>query len=306
MCSHDPLHPLTQRAHKAACCDPTFAWEDGHDFEAASRGLIHRPDDEGIRAADGTLIWHHAEFEDFLHGDALETVHPSLWRHALLNNYRGLFKVTERVYQVRGESLANVTFVESDSGYIVIDPLTTVEAAAYALELLYTHVGKRPIVAVIYSHSHSDHFGGVKGVVSEDDVRAGKVRIIASEGFADWVLREQGLASEGTPSRNDYMYGERLSIGAHGLVDTGLGQMVEGGQVSFIPPTEEISKDGGKLVIDGVEMECIFAPGEAPSGMHCFFPASHVLHVAAGFAHERRQQRQGEGACGGGAGEAGR
>ena len=157
----------TRRAHRDACVDPVFDWENRQDFEFASRRLIHRPDDPAITDADGVVIWHHEAFEDFLYGDAPETVHPSLWRHALLNNYRGLFKVTDGVYQVRGESLANVTFVESDTGYIVIDPLTTVETAAYALNLLHEHVGERPIVAVVYSHTHSDHFGGVKGVISE-------------------------------------------------------------------------------------------------------------------------------------------
>ena len=114
----------TRAAHAAACCDPTFDWDNKKDFEAASRGLIHRPSDAQITANDGSVAWHHEQFEAFLHGDAPQTVPPSLWRHALLNNYRGLFKVTDGVYQVRGESLANVTFIESDNGYIVIDPLT--------------------------------------------------------------------------------------------------------------------------------------------------------------------------------------
>jgi MFS family permease len=205
----------TRRAHRDACCEPNFDWEDRQDFESASYGLIHRPEDPAILDADGRVVWHHEAFEDFLHGDAPTTVHPSLWRHALLNNYRGLFKVTDGVYQVRGESLANVTFVESDTGYIVIDPLTTVEVAAYALNLLYEYVGERPIVAVIYSHSHSDHFGGVKGMISDEDVSSGKVRVIASDSFVEWVLKEQGLAAEGMPSRNDYMYGENRTHRHH-------------------------------------------------------------------------------------------
>lgn len=144
----DPTTYTTQ-AHEAACRDPNFDWENRQDFEFASRGLIHRPDDPAILDADGEVVWHHKAFEDFLHGEAPTTVHPSLWRHALLNNYRGLFKVTDGVYQVRGTSLANVTFVESDTGYVVIDPLTTAEVAAYSLKLLYDHVGQKPIVAVI-------------------------------------------------------------------------------------------------------------------------------------------------------------
>ena len=212
MSKPDDPTPFTRKLHQAALDDPTFDWQDRQDFEFAARGLIHRPNDPGIVDADGRVVWHHAAFEAFLHGDAPECVHPSLWRHALLNNFRGLFKVTDGVYQVRGESLANVTFIESDNGYIVIDPLTTVETAAYALKLLFDHVGVRPIVGMIYSHTHSDHFGGVKGMISEADVAAGKVRVIAPEGFVEWVLKEQGLAAEGMPARNDYMYGENLDV----------------------------------------------------------------------------------------------
>ncbi len=260
--------------------DPVFNWQDRQDFEFAARGLIHRPNDSAIFDRNGDPVWHHTAFEAFLKGDAPDTVHPSLWRHALLNNFRGLFKVTDRVYQVRGESLGNVTFVEGDIGYIVVDPLTTIETAAYALQLLYDHIGEKPIVGMIYSHTHSDHFGGVKGMISEDDVKSGRVRVIASEGFTEWVVKEQGLAAEGMPSRNDYMYGENLEVSPAGIVDTGLGQMIEGGEVTFIEPTDIIGKNGGFMTIDGVEIEFMFAPGEAPTGMHCYFPQFQTLHVA--------------------------
>ena len=270
----------TRRAHRDACVNPVFDWDNRQDFEFASRGLIHRPDDPAMTDADSVVVWHHEAFEDFLHGEAPETVHPSLWRHALLNNYRGLFKVTDGVYQVRGESLANVTFVESDTGYIVIDPLTTVETAAYALSLLHEHVGERPIVAVVYSHTYSDHFGGVKGVISEEDASSGRVRVIAPDGFAEWVLKEQGLAAEGMASRNSYMYGENLAPGPTGIVDTGLGQAIEGGEVTFIEPTDIIGPQGGCLTIDGIDLEFMYAPGEAPTGMHCYIPKHRTLHVA--------------------------
>ena len=270
----------TRRAHRDACVDPVFDWDNRQDFEFASRGLIHRPDDSAITDAHSVVVWHHEAFEDFLHGEAPETVHPSLWRHVLLNNYRGLFKVTDGVYQVRGESLANVTFVESGTGYIVIDPLTTVETAAYALNLLHEHVGERPIVAVVYSHTHSDHFGGVKGVISEEDASSGRVRVIAPDGFAEWVLKEQGLAAEGMASRNRYMYGENLAPGPTGIVDTGLGQAIEGGEVTFIEPTDIIGPQGGCLTIDGIDLEFMYAPGEAPTGMHCYIPKHRTLHVA--------------------------
>ena len=280
MAGPDKPTTCTRQAHRAACRDPVFDWENRQDFEFASRGLLHRPDDPAITDADGVVVWHHEAFEDFLHGDAPETVHPSLWRHALLNNFRGLFKVTDGVYQVRGESLANVTFVESDTGYIVIAPLTTVETAAYALNLLYEHVGTRPVVAVVYSHTHSDHFGGVKGVISEEDVSSGRVRVVASEGFSEWVLKEQGLAAEGMASRNSYMYGENLAPSPTGIVDTGLGQAIEGGEVTFIEPTDIIGTRGGRLTIDGLDLDFMYAPGEAPSGMHCYIPRYRTLHVA--------------------------
>ena len=280
MIDADQATSITRDLHQKACCDPVFEWENKEDFEFASRGLIHRPSDPAITDRDGHIVWHHEAYEAFLSGEAPDTVHPSLWRHALLNNYRGLFKVTDGVYQVRGESLANVTFVESDHGWVVIDPLTTVEVAAYALALVNEHLGERPIVAMCYSHTHSDHFGGVKGMISEDDVTSGRVRVIASEGFVEWVLKEQGLAAEGMPARNDYMYGENLPVSATGIVDTGLGQAIEGGEVTYITPTDIVGKEGGTLVIDGLELQFMYAPGEAPTGMHCYLPKYRTLHVA--------------------------
>ena len=276
----DDVSPHTANAHHAACCDPVFNWQDRQDFDFASRGLVHRPNDPDIRDQDGNIVWHHEQFEAFLKGDAPETVHPSLWRHALLNNFRGLFKVCDGVWQVRGESLANATFVETLSGYICIDPLTTVETARYALKLLYDHVGERPIVGMIYSHTHSDHFGGVKGMITDEDVAEGRCVVVASDGFTEWVLKEQGMAAEGMPSRNDYMYGENLEVSTTGIVDTGLGQMIEGGEVTYIEPTHVIGKEGGKMTIDGVEIEFMFAPGESPTGMHCNFPQHKLLHCA--------------------------
>ncbi|MGI9597343.1 MAG: alkyl/aryl-sulfatase [Acidimicrobiales bacterium] len=288
MSEPDAATSFTRKANAEALSDPVFNWEDRRDFDWATRGLIHRGGEPAILTADGDIAWHHEQFESFLAAPegsrrpdtAPDTVHPSLWRHAVLNNYRGLFKVTEGVYQVRGESLANVTFVETDRGYIVVDPLTTAEVAAYALDLLYSHVGRRPIVAMFYSHTHSDHFGGVKGMISEQDVAAGRVMVVAPEGFTEWVLKEQGLAAEGMPSRNAYMYGENLSPSPTGIVDTGLGQMIEGGEVTFIEPTDLIGPDGGTMTIDGVDVEFMFAPGESPTGMHCYFPQFKVLHCA--------------------------
>lgn len=186
-----------------------------------------------------------------------------------------MFKVCDGIWQVRGECLGNATFIEGETGYICIDPLTTAETALYALNLLYTHVKQRPIVGMIYSHTHSDHFGGVKGMISDEDVAAGNCVAVASEGFSEWVLKEQGLAVEGMPSRNDYMYGEKLNVN-----ETGLGQMIEGGEVTYIKPTHMVGKDGGKITIDGAEIELMFALGEAPTGMNCYLPKHKLLHCA--------------------------
>jgi len=280
MLNPDTTTEHTRQQHASACCNPIFDWANRQDFEFASRGLIHRPKDPVIADADGRTVWEHHGYEAFLKGEAPDTVHPSLWRHALLNNFRGLFKVCDGVYQVRGESLANVTFIESDNGYVIIDPLTTVEVAAYALKLLFDHVGEKPIVAMCYSHTHSDHFGGVRGMIDEADVISGKIRVIASDSFVEWVLKEQGLAAEGMPARNDYMYGENLPVSPTGIVDTGLGQAIEGGEVTYIEPTDIVGKDGETLVIDGLELVFMYAPGEAPTGMHCYVPKYQALHVA--------------------------
>ena len=280
MRNRDLASSFTMDAHRNAMSNPVFDWGNKQDFEDAKKGLIVRPDDEAIFDDDGKIVWHHHAFENCLCNEPPDTAHPSLWRHARLNNDRGVFKVTDGVYQVRGESQANATFVETDNGFIVVDVLTTVETARYALKLVQEHVADKPVLAVVYSHTHSDHFGGIKGMISEEDVESGKVRIIATEDFVDWVIKEQGLAAEGMPSRGDYMFGENLPIGETGLIDNGLGQAIEGGTVTFIAPTDLVGQSGQTFEVDGEVIECMFAPGEAPTGLHVYFPKRKTMQVA--------------------------
>ncbi|MCA1338068.1 alkyl/aryl-sulfatase [Pseudooceanicola marinus] len=276
----DKATEFTRAAQQAAKDSPVFDWATRADFDAAERGLMLRPADPAILDDEGHIVWHHEAFETTLAEDAPDTAHPSLWRHAQLNNVRGLFKVTEGVYQVRGESQANITFVETENGYIAVDALTTVETARYALALMHKHVAEKPVLGVVITHTHSDHFGGIRGLVSEEDVKAGKVRIIATDDFVHWVIKEQGLAAEGMPARGDYMFGENLPVGATGLIDNGLGQAIEGGTVTFILPTDVVPKGGASFEVDGEVIECMYAPGEAPTGLHAYFPKRKTVHVA--------------------------
>src|SRR5436190_8240867 len=184
--------PATRAANAAMAAKLPFA--DTRDFEAAKRGLIAPVPGGLVKAASGTVLWNLGEYA-FIAGElAPATVNPSLWRMARLNLANGLFKVTERLYQLRGFDLANMTVIEGDSGLIVIDPLTTAEAARAAFALYCAHRPGKPIVAVIYTHSHADHYGGVRGVIDEADVRAGKIEVIAPNGFMEALGGENVLA----------------------------------------------------------------------------------------------------------------
>jgi len=203
--------------------DPTvYPFEDTADFDAAARGLIDSGESV-IRDASGEVVWDNGAYTSFLTGDAPETVHPSLWRQSSLAATQGLFEVTDGIYQVRGYDLSNMTIVEGDTGVIVIDPLISTETAAAALALYRKHRGDRPVVAVIHTHSHVDHFGGVKGVTSSEDVDAGKVAIIAPEGFVEHAISENVYAGTAMGRRAGYMYGAALARSAEGGLGAGLG-----------------------------------------------------------------------------------
>jgi alkyl sulfatase BDS1-like metallo-beta-lactamase superfamily hydrolase len=255
--------------------------ETGQDFADATRGFIGTIPDAKIMGADGRTVWDMGQFA-FEAGDAEcpDTVNPSLWRQAKLNSQHGLFEVTPGVYQVRNFDLSNITFLEGERGYLVVDPLISSETAAAALALLRAHRGDKPVTGVIYTHSHVDHYGGVRGVISPADIAAG-MRIIAPEGFLTEAVSENVLAGNAMGRRATYMYGALLPRGPRGHVDAGLGKAVSMGEVSLVPPTESVSVTGTRLTVDGIEIVFQVTPDtEAPAEMNFFFPQFKALCMA--------------------------
>ncbi len=277
---------ITTRANAAVSA--ALALADQADFEAANKGFIAKDDPLVIKAADGRTIWDSAAYA-FVAGDAPPTVNPSLWRQAKLNGIHGLFKVTDGLYQVRGYDISNMTIIETANGRIIVDPLTARETAASALALVNRALGERPIVAVIFTHSHADHFGGVRAVVDPEDVRSGKVRVIAPAGFMHEALSENVLAGSVMGRRALYMYGSTLPRDARSHVDTGLGKGPAIGDVALIAPTDTIDHTGQELDIDGVRFVFQYVPdSEAPAELTFMLPAlkafcgaeivSHTMH----------------------------
>lgn len=258
----------------------SLLFADDRDFELARRGLLAQDSELRIAAEDGSVVWDMTTY-GFLEGDAPDSVNPSLWRQAKLNRIHGLFEVSDGIYQVRGYDLSNISFVRSDHGWIVLDPLITVESARAALALVNETLGERPIVAVIYSHSHADHFGGVRGIVSPEEVEAGRVRIIAPEGFVHHAVSENVLAGNVMTRRAAYMFGRLLPAGEKGRVDAGLGKTTSVGRVSIIAPTDVITRTGTKLTIDGIEIVFQNTPNaEAPAEMMFYFPHRKAFYAA--------------------------
>ncbi len=255
--------------------------DDQQENEFARRGLIASDPALDIRAANNKPVWDMKRY-DFLvaNAPAPDTVNPALWRHARRNMNHGLFKVTDGIYQVRGCDISNITFIEGKTGYIIVDPLVSVEAARAALDLFFRYLPKRPITAVIYTHSHVDHWGGVKGVVSAEDVKAGKVRIIAPEGMMEEVISENVMAGNAMARRSTYMFGSILPKGPAGQVDAGLGKTTSSGTVSIIPPTDEITKPVQEMAIDGVRFVFQQVPQtEAPVEMNFYLPDVKALCI---------------------------
>jgi alkyl sulfatase BDS1-like metallo-beta-lactamase superfamily hydrolase len=268
------------RAHVAS-----LPFADTRDFEDADRGFIAALEPCIVTAGDGRVVWDNDSY-NFLNGDAPDSVHPSLWRQSQLCAKQGLYEVVPGIYQVRGLDLSNVSFIEGDTGVIVIDPLISTETAAAALALYRAHRGDREVRAVIYTHSHVDHFGGVLGVTSQADVDAGKVAIIAPEGFTEHAVQENVYAGTAMARRAGYMYGAALDRGPQGQVGCGLGQVGSTGEVALIVPTLDIVATGETHTVDGVEIEFQMAPGtEAPAEMHFYFPQFRALCMAENATH---------------------
>lgn len=256
------------------------------DFEASKRGFLASLPDATIQGADGQPIWDLGPYHFLDSPDAPASVHPSLWRQAQLNAVHGLFQVTDRIYQVRNFDLSNMTIIQGDTGLILIDPLLSTETAHAALELYYQHFPRKPVLAVIYSHSHADHFGGVKGVVSEEDVRSCKVSILAPDGFLEHAVSENIYAGNAMGRRSTYMYGPVLPRSAHGQVDAGLGKTISTGTMTLIAPTDILHTTGETRTIDGVEIHFQMAPGtEAPAEMLMYFPQMRALCAAEDMTH---------------------
>ncbi|MCU0892556.1 MAG: MBL fold metallo-hydrolase [Sandarakinorhabdus sp.] len=274
-----PQPNAAARADNAALV-ATLDWADDADFAFADRGFLGSIPDGKIRDAAGRTLRDLNDEAQFS-GAAPATVNPSLWRNASLLARHGLFEVADGLWQVRGFDLSNMTVIRGQTGWILIDPLTTVEAARAALALVNRILGERPVVAVIYTHSHADHFGGVAGVTSAADVQAGRTRIIAPDGFMEHAVAENIIAGPAMLRRASYMFGTLLPRGATGHVSSGLGPMGTPGAISLIPPTDSITRTGETRTIDGVAIEFQLTPGtEAPAEMNLYLPALRALCLA--------------------------
>lgn len=264
----------------------TLPFGDRADFEDAKRGFIATLPDGIIPGPTGKPAFDTKQY-DFLKSDQVPaTVNPSLWRQAQLNAINGLFKVTERVYQVRGLDIANLTIIEGDTGLILIDPLLSNETAKAALDLYLQNRPVKPVAAVIYTHSHADHFGGAKGVITEDDAKSGKVKVIAPDGFMEHAVAENVIAGNAMSRRAQYQFGSALPVGDRAQIDTGLGKALARGSISLIPPNDVIKQTYETRTVDGVEIEFHLVPGsEAPSEMLMYFPQFKLLNMAEDATH---------------------
>ena len=256
-------------------------FDDERDIEENKKGFIAAPDYKQIMAEAGHVAWDMGRYEFLLQGKDFDSVHPSLQRQAILNMAYGLYKVVPRIYQVRGFDLANISFIEGDTGWIIFDPLTAKETAKAALDFINEKIGKRPVVAVVYSHSHADHFGGVRGVVDEEDVRSGKVKIIAPVGFMEHAIAENVYAGNAMSRRLFFQYGVLLPTSPFGHVDQSIGKNTAAGAIGLIEPNVIIKKPIEELTIDGVKMIFQNTPGtEAPAEMNTYFPQLKAFWAA--------------------------
>ena len=268
-------------------------FEDTSEYENATRGLIDAPEVLELTDGSGNVIWSqeaYAFLEDY--EKVPDTVNPSLWENTRNNHAYGLFEVTEGIYQVRGYDMANLTVIEGDTGWIVFDPLMSVECTQAAMQLVEKNLGQRPVKAVIISHSHVDHYGGIKGIMTNDDaadknlsieqqLASGKIPIIVPEGFTEHAVAENVYAGKAMARRANYQYGVLLEAGVTGKLAMGIGIGQSTGTVSFIAPTYEIAQTGETLTIDGVELEFQLTPGtEAPAEMNTWLPQFNALWVA--------------------------
>ncbi len=270
--------PYTAEANEQVYALLDFS--DERELENAERGLIAAPQSLEIKDDAGNVVWSQAAY-DFLDQDAPETANPSLWRNTQLNHICGLFEVMDGIYQVRGYDMSNITFIKGDTGWIVFDPLMTVECARAAFELVRENIGDYPVKAVLYSHSHIDHYGGVCGIISEEEVEKEGILIVAPDGFEEHAVSENIYAGNAMGRRASYQYGSMLPPGETGALCIGIGMGQSNGTTSYISPNTIITYTGQVLVIDGVIMEFQLTPGtEAPAEMNTWFPQKKGLWMA--------------------------
>jgi alkyl sulfatase BDS1-like metallo-beta-lactamase superfamily hydrolase len=261
-------------------------FSDTADFDDAKRGFLGTIEHAKITSRSGRTVWSLEPYGFLAPAEAPATVNPSLWRQSRLNMNHGLFEVVPGVYQVRGLDIANMTLIEGDSGVIVVDTLTSIEGAAAAMQLYFKHRGKKPVAAVIFTHTHTDHWGGARGVLDDATLASGKVPIIAPNLFMEHAVSENIIAGPAMLRRAQYQFGPFLAKGPRGQVDCGLGKTMAAGAVALMRPTDLVIATGDKRTIDGVEFEFQMAPNsEAPAEMHFFIPRYKVLNLAENCTH---------------------
>jgi alkyl sulfatase BDS1-like metallo-beta-lactamase superfamily hydrolase len=264
----------------------SLPFDDTGDFEDARRGFLGSLPEVEIKNEQGRVVWSLRDYAFLADEPAPPTVNPSLWRLARLNLSHGLFQVTDRIYQIRGFDISNMTVIEGERGLIVIDPLISTEVARAGLALYRQHRGQRPVSAVIYTHSHTDHYGGVRGVLDEHDVIDGRVEVWAPNRFMEEVVSETVLAGTAMRRRAQFQFGATLPRGPRGQVDAGLGKVTSRGTVTLIPPTRIVKEPFETHRLDGVEIVFQLTPEtEAPAEMHMFYPALRALNLAENATH---------------------
>ena len=259
---------------------------DTADFDDAARGFLGTIEHAKITSGSGRTVWSLEPYGFLSEAEAPATVNPSLWRQSRLNMHHGLFEVVPGVYQVRGLDIANMTLIEGDSGVIVLDTLTSIEGARAAMELYFKHRGRKPVTAVIFSHTHTDHWGGARGVLDDATLASGRVPIIAPNLFMEHAVSENIIAGPAMLRRAQYQFGPFLAKGPRGHVDCGLGKSMAAGSVALLRPTDLIMETGDKRIIDGVEFEFQMAPNsEAPAEMHFHIERYKLLNLAENCTH---------------------
>lgn len=267
--------PFTIKANEAVLNELPFS--DKTDFEQATRGLIAQDKNLTILKENGDLIWDQTAY-GFVDGKAPASVNPSLWRQAKLNAIHGLFKVTDGVYQIRGYDFANMTIIEGKTSWIIVDPLTAKGAAAKALQFARDNLTPKPVSAIIFTHSHVDHFGGTLGIMSAEEAAEKNVRIIAPEGFMAEATSENILAGPTMVRRSGFMYGKDLPITKRGHVDSGLGKGPVYGKIGILPATDVINRPTQEMLIDGIPFIFKNVPGsEAPAELIFYLPGKKTF-----------------------------